>query len=180
MRKTVIIIFAIVTVLCGLLRSPVSIFAQQQLVVDQDKVVYNLPYPGILPDNPLYFFKIVRDRLTEFGTRDMLKKAELYLLYSDKRLVMAKNLSGRGKDGLAVSTLSKSEKYFEKIPDLLVASKNEGVSPSSDLINRLKMSNVKHAEIEAQMLKDLSQGAERDMRSIIQLNQKIKKQLQKF
>ena len=55
----------------------------------QEKVIYNLPYPGLLPDSPLYITKIARDRITDFLTRDNLKKAELYLLYSDKRASMS-------------------------------------------------------------------------------------------
>ena len=55
----------------------------------QEKVIYNLPYPGLLPDSPLYITKVIRDKITDFLTRDNLKKAELYLLYSDKRVSMS-------------------------------------------------------------------------------------------
>lgn len=81
-----------------------------------EKVVYELPYPGILPDNPLYFVKIVRDRIIEFLTRDNIKKAQLYLLFSDKRAASALVLVQNGKNSLAITTLSKGEKYFDQIP----------------------------------------------------------------
>ena len=32
----------------------------------QEKIAYNLPYPGLLPDNPLYLAKVVRDRIADF------------------------------------------------------------------------------------------------------------------
>jgi len=150
------------------------------IVISEQKVIYDLPYPGILPDNPLYTFKIIRDRVMEIMTRDYLKKAELYLLFSDKRAAMAMALADNGKDKLAVSTLSKGEKYFEKIPDILKTSKKQGVSPSSDLINRLKLSNSKHREIAQDLLKKLPQGQDDAINQILNLNDKIRASLEKL
>ena len=39
------------------------------------RVDYELPYPGLLPDSPLYFLKISRDRLIEFMIGDPIKKS---------------------------------------------------------------------------------------------------------
>ncbi len=75
---------------------------------------YNLPYPGILPDNPLYFLKAARDRLVSFLISDYGKKTEFNLLTSDKRISAAQILSTRGESDLAISTLSKSNNYFEE------------------------------------------------------------------
>src|SRR5579883_115828 len=47
---------------------------------------YVLPYPGILPDNPFYFLKVLRDRLILFFISNPTKKSSFYLLQSDKRL----------------------------------------------------------------------------------------------
>lgn len=73
---------------------PLFIYMMEYTPVNatQEKVVYNLPYPGILPDNPLYFIKAIRDQFLILGTRDNIKKAQLYLLYSDKRFAMAISL----------------------------------------------------------------------------------------
>jgi hypothetical protein len=152
----------------------------QPIVINEQKVIYNLPYPGILPDNPLYIFKIIRDRAREITTRDYLKKADLYLLFSDKRAAMALALVDNGKDKLAVSTLSKAEKYFEKIPDILKTSKKQGVSPSSDAVNRLKLSNSKHREIAQDLLKKLPQGQDDAINQILNLNDKIRALLEKL
>lgn len=168
--------FLFILVLPGLM----ILRSQGPLVVGQDKVVYTLPYPGLLPDHPLYFAKVVRDRILEFTTRDTIKKAELYLLLSDKRLAMAMDLSVKGKDKLAVTTFSKAEKYFEKIQDLLITSKKQGVSPSADFINRLKMSNIKHRQIGEMFLKELPQGQADTIESSLELNGRIKKRLAQF
>ena len=84
----------------------------QTISLDEKETVYELPYPGILPDHPLYFFKVVRDKIWAFSTRDNLKKVDIYILFSDKRAKMAQALSNKGKTDLAISTMSKGEKYF--------------------------------------------------------------------
>lgn len=152
----------------------------QQTVMRQERVVYNLPYPGLLPDHPLYFLKAIRDRFLDVTTRDYLKKAELYLLLSDKRVAMALALADDGKDNLAISTLSKAEKYFLKIPPLLQTSKKQGVTATAELVERLKLSNSKHRMVASELLKKLPQGRGNEIKEIMDINVQIKSQLQKL
>ena len=42
-------------------------------------VLYELPYPGILPGSPLYILKVIRDKIIETLTQDSLKKSNFYL-----------------------------------------------------------------------------------------------------
>src|SRR5260221_7243175 len=49
-------------------------------------VQYDLPYPGILPDNPLYTLKVIRDEVVSFFISDPLKKASFDILQADKRI----------------------------------------------------------------------------------------------
>lgn len=149
----------------------------QSIVLNQSKVVYELPYPGILPDHPLYLLKAVRDKTLDVFTRDNIKKAELYLLLSDKRTAMAISLVKKGKDKLALTTMSKAEKYFLKIPSLLKASKKQGVNPQAELINKLKLSNAKHKEIIEDLIKDLPQGQTETINEIMRLNEEINKEI---
>jgi hypothetical protein len=116
------------------------------------QVNYNLPYPGILPDNPLYVLKVFRDRLISFFISDPLKKSAFELLQADKRLQAAfylekKDLSigrqGSKEDELVGSTLSKGENYFEESLTSIKAAKQMGedVNPQ---ITRLQSAAVKH------------------------------------
>ncbi|QQG44348.1 MAG: hypothetical protein HYW86_00295 [Candidatus Roizmanbacteria bacterium] len=141
------------------------------------KVAYDLPYPGILPDNPLYMIKAARDKIQEFITRDNIRKAELYNLLSDKRMFMSQLLAKKGKSQLAINTLSKGEKYFLKIPELLSNSKKQGVKPQDEMILKLKLSNEKHEEVISTFLKEASQDEIEQIRIILQNNQKIKEEL---
>lgn len=152
----------------------------QPINLSQGKVVYDLPYPGILPDHPLYFVKMLRDRLVDLATRDNTKKSELYLLYSDKRFASAITLSDKGKFNLAISSLSKGEKYFSKIPEMLSQAKKQGVSPKQNLLYRLNLSNDKHKEIIEDIAKKSPQGEEAQFRLILEMNKKIKEELKQF
>lgn len=138
----------------------------------QEKVIYNLPYPGLLPDSPLYIIKAVRDKITELLTRDNLKKAQLYLLYSDKRVAMSLALAQKGKSQLAIDTFSKGEKYFLMIPDLLIAAKKQGAQAPSSFVETLKQSNAKHKELIDELIKILPQGLNGSLTQLSDLNQK--------
>lgn len=155
-------------------------FCQKNVVYGQEKIFYTLPYPGILPDHPLYLVKAARDKVMDVLTRDYIKKANLYLLFSDKRVNMAIMLSKKGKNKLAVTTFAKGEKYFLKIPDLLLTSKKQGVSPSSELIETVRSSNAKHLEIANDFLKVAPANQIATMEEIIRINKEIKEKLKKL
>jgi len=144
----------------------------------KEKIVYDLPYPGILPDHPLYFLKIIRDRVNEFLIRDDFKKAQTYLVYSDKRVSMALALAKKGKNQAAISSFSKGEKYFEKIPALLKKSKNQGNQAPSSFLEVLKLANAKHQEIIGELIKTMPEGFQDQLNQLLELNLKIKKELE--
>jgi len=155
-------------------------FCQKTIVYGQEKVFYNLPYPGILPDHPLYPLKAIRDKMMDILTRDNLKKANLYLLFSDKRLNMALMLMKKGKNKLAITTFAKGEKYFLKIPELLANSKKQGVAPPSEMVDNIKLANAKHKEIANQIFKDVPANQITTMEEIIKMIQEISDKLKKL
>ncbi len=112
------------------------------------QVEYTLPYPGLLPDSPLYFLKAIRDRIVGFLISDPLKKTEFDLLQADKRLNEGIFLfkKGESKYNLAESTISKGENYFNKALGELNQAKRQGEA-ISDIAPRLYKSSLKHQEI---------------------------------
>lgn len=114
---------------------------------EQEKTDYFLPYPGILPDHPLYSLKILRDRILDFLIRDPLKRTEFNLLMSDKRLNMGIYLTDKGKAELAEQTVSKGEKYFIKSLNELEKAKEQGREVREDLLKKLESSLTKHEEV---------------------------------
>jgi hypothetical protein len=86
------------------------------VTIENKEIQYDLPYPGLLPDSPLYSLKVFRDKLVEFFISDPSKKADYELLQSDKRINASVYLSNEKpvNDALISSTISKSINYFEQ------------------------------------------------------------------
>jgi hypothetical protein len=116
---------------------------------------YYLPYPGILPDHPLYWLKMLRDKILLLVTRDPIAKTERQLLYADKRLGAAKALIEGGKIQLGVTTATKGEKYLEQV----ISSVEELDSQnkiSSELKQKVFTSALKHHQVLTQAGSNLS------------------------
>ncbi len=110
------------------------------------KVEYYLPYPGILPDSPLYKIKAIRDRVQLVLTFDEVQKAERELLYADKRVGAAWALADGGKADLAVSTATKAEKYLESAVNRVKKLSSSGRDVKSIMMT-LEKAVAKHREI---------------------------------
>lgn len=104
---------------------------------------YTLPYPGLLPDNPLYFLKAARDRLIEFLISDPEKKAEFYLLSSDKRLNTGYYLILKKKNDLGVLYISKSNNYMH----MAIINAKNAAERGKATVQNIKASLKKHEEV---------------------------------
>lgn len=128
---------------------------------------YELPYPGLLPDSPLYFLRVTRDRVVGFLISDPLKKTEYNLLQADKRLNAGIYLFNKGKVELAVSTISKAENYFEKAIESMKIAKMQGID-IKEIGSKLLESSRKHQEV----LIDLEKKANKTFKSNFSVLQK--------
>lgn len=132
---------------CLLLTLFILFFLPSTILASQiNSVNYNLPYPGILPDHPLYPIKVVRDKLYDFFLRDLIKKTEFKLLMADKRLGMGIALMDKGKPELAEQTISKGTKYYEEAVLTLYKAEQEGRDVSI-VKNKLIDASKKYQEI---------------------------------
>jgi hypothetical protein len=114
---------------------------------DVQEIDYQFPNPGeILPDNPLWVLKAARDRIWYIITPSPLKKAELALLFSDKRLVASQILFENKKPNIAISTLTKGEKYLQLAVTEEVLARSEGYDTSA-FLNKLALASLKHGEV---------------------------------
>jgi len=150
----------------------------QSITLSDKKVIYDLPYAGVLPDNPLYIVKQIRDFVVELTTRDYAKKAEFLLLGSDKRVNMAMQLAKKGKNKLAIRMLLEAENNQLKINTLMQQSKKQGSAFKESFIYRLKLSNVKHREVIETLIKEMPQGEEKDLNDVIDLNDRVRTNLE--
>jgi hypothetical protein len=110
-------------------------------------VEYFLAYPGpILPGHILYPVKMVRDRIWLWLTVDPLKKAEVLLLFADKRLGTGKTLIEGGKEELGASTLTKGEKYLERAVNQERIAREKGKDTKA-FLEKLSKASLKHEEV---------------------------------
>lgn len=116
-------------------------------------VEYDLPYPGLLPDNPLYYLKAIRDNVLKFFISDPLKKTEFDLLAANKRLVSAQFLIQKGRVSLSITTLSKSGNYFDDAISNIQKAKKQGENTDS-LLTELFKAAQKHQEVIRSMEKN--------------------------
>lgn len=108
---------------------------------------YELPYPGgILPDNFLWPVKALRDKAWVSFSMNPLKKAQILLLLSNKRLNSAEILFEEGKSDLGASVLTKAEKYLEE------SQRQERIAHSKKIdtvsfLNDFALASLKHREV---------------------------------
>lgn len=111
------------------------------------QVDYQMAYTGkILPDSPLWSVKALRDWVWYYFTFNPLKKAELALLFSDKRIMASKLLFESKKPDIAVSTFTKGEKYLEIAANQEAVARKKGID-TSDFVFKLAGSALKHRQI---------------------------------
>lgn len=119
------------------------------VVQKQKEADYTLPYPGILPDNPLYVLKALRDRFIAFLISDPQKKAEFAALQADKHLASAMYLMDKGteeKITLAEQTVSKGTNYFEQAIQKTSEAKNQAME-TTGMEHRLTDAVRKHLQV---------------------------------
>lgn len=111
------------------------------------EIDYVLPYPGrISPDSPFWPIKALRDKLWLMLTTNPSRKAELKLLFADKRIAMSKALFEREKSEIAFSTLTKAEKYLEEACNLEEQNRRNGID-TSEFLTTLSKATLKHRKM---------------------------------
>ncbi len=142
------------------------------------KTEYNLPYPGILPDNPLHIIKATRDKIVALLINDPIKKAEFNLLTSDKRVYAAQLLSEKNKGDVTIDTLSKSNNYFHE--SVAAAEEARSMGKNIDIVlHNLKLSGKKHLEvietIKSNLKKDYLEQLRAEEKRLVDFNKTVEK-----
>lgn len=114
--------------------------------ISEQAANYYLPYPGILPDHPLYFLKMIRDKLMEWFTFDKQEKIKLLELYADKRLGAARALIEGGQAELGTETARKAVRYQERAIKLAEELKEEGEDVGR-VANQVEKATAKHEQV---------------------------------
>jgi hypothetical protein len=86
----------------------------------------DLPDPGILPDSPFYFLKIIFENIGDFFTFGDEAKAERALELSGKRLAEAKALMEKGDTETAQAAIAAYQEQLEKSLAIAKNAQDEG------------------------------------------------------
>jgi len=133
------------------------------------EVNYYLPYPGILPDHPLYWLKMIRDRVVLWLTQEPVQKFNQLLLYADKRLGATQVLIEGNQVNLGVSTATKGEKYLEQtLSQYQTLKLNNKVTP--ELEAKLQNALRKHTQVLESLLPKVSDQAKPALEKAIEVS----------
>lgn len=127
----------------------VEMTASESSITTEQRINYELPYPGMLPDHPLYFLKAIRDSIVKFLINDDLKRAKFSLLNAEKRMFAGKMLIEKNRDEKGIDTLSKSNNYLTDT-HLAVVRYKKSHPKSTDIrpfLHKFDTAILKHQEI---------------------------------
>lgn len=128
---------------------------------------YQLPYPGLLPDSPLYFLKAARDKIISLFIADPLKKAEFNVFQADKRLNSGIFLFKQRKEDQGESTIAKGLNYLNEAITKVGEAKKQGMDVTP-IIEKFSLSLKKHREV----IKMLQKKAKKDIKNKLALQLK--------
>lgn len=135
---------------------------EEQNQVKEEKADYYLPYPGILPDHPLYWLKMLRDKIMLALTKNTQDRFERFLLFADKRIGAAEVLIKGGKAELGITTATKAEKYLEQaIGEFEKLAQNGQATP--EIKSKIRKASQKHLEILTALLEKVEAGSKGSM-----------------
>ncbi len=128
-----------------------------QDLANNEKAVYTLPEPGsILPNNPLFQIKRLRDEATlavTFGP----ERVKLLIALSDRYTVYGVMMAQQNKPQVAFQMFAQALRHQEALIDILSKSnKGSKKTMSSEMCALSMQSNIKHAEVMRELLSELS------------------------
>lgn len=123
---------------------------------------YQLSWPGMLPDQPLYKVKILRDRLVLWLVKDPVKRIEYYLLLADKGMYATRLLIDKGNVPLALITALKAENNYTLLVTEYRWAYWYAKKLPSDLTQNIQRAAYKHQEILSGIISDLSDTKDKD------------------
>lgn len=166
--------FAVSSLKFSVSPAPEATSSTQPIPSPAPTVNYYLPYPGILPDHPFYKVKMVRDQIWLALTNDPIQKAQLLLLFADKRIGAGDVLVRGNKVDLGISTFTKGQKYLERAITEVAKAKEKG-HDVGEISTKIKTASLKYEEV----LMSLKQSANLSNQTPIDDLLKFTKDLQK-
>lgn len=110
-------------------------------------VDYTLAYPGMLPNNPLYFLKQFRDWVMDLLIADPMRKIDFYVLQSDKDINAATMLIASSEGNDAAKMVTEATMYMKKAVAQAEALKSGGQQVPTYVVQNVQNAIAKHEEV---------------------------------
>lgn len=154
--------------ICFVIILPISLAQESSPPVPAPSPVdYTLPYPGLLPDHPLYIIKSLRDKLLSVLIFDPIRKIEFYQLMTDKHINTAIFLVEKNKTSQALNTLKQARIFFKETTTLV----NQLPPTKADQIGNTKIrfqkSLLKYIEVLSQLVANFSADEQKEVASML-------------
>lgn len=184
--KRVLFLFFLTGLLMGaiLLKIPQESFSQGVTTREENQtsspsaiIKYDLAFPGILPDHPLYKLKALRDKITAATTSDPRKRTDFYLLATDKGILASAMLVDKGKIDLAIQTALKAEHNYTLLTQELYKLHKK---PNADFFKKIKTASLKHKEILISLSKRVSKEDKEIFEQVLEFSQRNLKEVEKY
>ena len=131
---------------------------------------YELPHPGIAPDNPLYPVKELRDELLIFFSQDNITRAQYNLLLSDKKTKAGEFLVEERKYQLAGQTFLAAEKDYGEALKSIKSAIDLGDQANVEFVGKLTRSNAKHSLVMQTVKQKFPRTLQIELQAAQQLN----------
>jgi hypothetical protein len=157
---------------------PQKVSAQEISMASQSaRVHYDLAFPGILPDSPIYKLKVLREIIEEMLINEPSKKIEFYLLQADKGILSSAILIDKNEIKLAQETLLKGENNFT----LLTGQFGKITSrPSPEFFRKLETASLKHQEVIISLMDRISKQDKKVFEDVLSFSKRNFNTVEKF
>lgn len=141
----------------------------------QKTIKYELAYPGILPDHPLYKLKVLRDRISVSLMSEPQRKINYYLLQTDKGVLATAMLVDYGKADLAQTTALKAEHNYTILVNEV---KKTLKKPEPDVFQKLKTASSKHQEVLNSIIKRVPAEKQKTFKTVLDFSKRNLKSIE--
>ena len=147
------------------------------MATDSAMVKYDLAYPGILPDNPFYKLKVLRDKIMMVLVSDPYKRSEIFLLQTDKGILASAILVDENKIDLAGKTALKAENNMTLLANELYRFQQK---PDASFFDKLKTASMKHQEVLNSLIKRIPENQQETFKTVLYFSKANLQTIEKF
>lgn len=145
--------------------------------IKKERINYEFPFPGMLPDHPLYILKVIRDGIVKRLINDELMLAKFSLSSAEKRMYAGRLLLEKDEHELAIDSISKSANYLSDTLSAVTTyhRKHPKSFEYKPFLQKFKTATEKHIEV----MEDIKPSVEKNYLSQFNAEEEKIKRIEK-